>query len=126
MPYFTLHRDYILRTMKGHSIGFTKGKPAWVPPICIQDAVSIGAIPVDGEDVNVLAAEAKVAEEITPTEREKRLFKAFDQLLITSERSDFTASGLPHIKKLEEMVEFEVTSKERDTAWQAYNAAKAE
>lgn len=124
MPMFTLHRDYILRTDKGHSISFKKGAPVWVPPICIHDVVAIGGVAVDGQ-VDVIGEEVKPVPVLAPDEREKQLFKAFDTLIATSKRGDFTASGLPHIKKLEELVGFEVSNSERDLAWLAFSTAKA-
>lgn len=125
MPLFTLHRNFILRTTKGHTISFTKGEPVWVPPMCVPDAVAIGAVAVDG-DVDVLGEEAAPAAQLSGEEREKKLFAAFDTMLNRTERTDFTASGLPHVKKLTDMVGFEVTNRERDAAWQAYTQSKAE
>jgi hypothetical protein len=56
MPEFTLHRNFVLRTTKGHAINFRKGKPTYVPPTCVPDAVAIGAQALDG-DVDVLGEE---------------------------------------------------------------------
>lgn len=124
MPFFTLHRNYILRTTKGHSIEFKKGEPAWVPPLCVSDAVAIGA--VSEEDVDVIGEEEKPVVTISVEDRQAKLFAAFDSLLARNERGDFTASGLPHVKKLEAIVDFEVSNRERDELWQQYSAAKAE
>lgn len=124
MPFFSLHRNHILRTTKGHTIEFKKGVPVWVPPMCVPDAVAIGA--VSDEEVDVLGEEAKPVVTIPPEERKVKLFEAFDSLLNRNERGDFTASGLPHVKKLEALVGFEVSNRERDTVWQEYSQAKAE
>jgi len=123
MPNFTLHRNHILRTTKGHSIQFLKGQPAWVPPECIEDAFAIGAVTEDG--VDVLGAEAQPAQALSPAQRKTKLFEAFDTMCNKSEREDFTASGLPHCKKLQGMVGFEVPTKERDEIWQVYTQTKA-
>lgn len=125
MPLFTLHRNHVLRTTKGHSIGFAKGQPTWVPPTCVPDAVAIGAVAVDG-DVDVLGDEAPAAVVLTPEERQAKLFEAFEAMLVRNERSDFTASGLPSDKRLSEMVGFDVPRRERDAAWQAFSASRAE
>jgi hypothetical protein len=119
MPMFTLHRSFILRTTKGHSIGFVKGVPSWVPPICIEDAVAIGAQPVE-EGVSVLPPENAPVVELTPEQREQKLFKAFELLLARNERGDFTASNQPHCKKLTAIVDFEVPIPERDEAWRKF------
>lgn len=124
MPYFTLHRNFTLRTTKGHTVTFIKDEPVWVPPMCVPDAVAIGAVSQD--NVDVLGAEEQPVVFLSPEEREAKLFAAFDTMLNRSERSDFTASGAPHIKKLSRLCEFEVTNRERDAAWQAYSLKQAE
>lgn len=125
MPFFTLHRNFTLRTTKGHAIAFVKGEPTWVPPMCVPDAVAIGAVPKDG-DVDVLGEEAAPVAQLSGEERESKLFAAFETMLNRTERTDFTASGLPHTKRLSDMVGFDVTNRERDAAWQAYTQSKAE
>lgn len=125
MPFFTLHRTHTLRTTKGHTISFVKGEPAWVPPMCVPDAVAIGAVAQD-EAVDVLGEEKAPPVQLNADERQAKLFAAFETMLSRTERSDFTASGLPHAKKLTEMVGFDVGNRERDSAWQAYTQAKAE
>lgn len=119
MPHFTLHRNFILRTTKGHTISFVKDEPTWVPPACVPDAVAIGA--VSDTQVDVLGDEDKPVVTLTPDQRQDKLFKAFETLLERSERGDFTGSGLPHPRKLSELCGFEVSNRERDAAWQAYN-----
>lgn len=126
MPYFTLHRDYILRTNKGHSIEFRKGEKAWVPPMCVPDVVAIGAVSEVKEDGDILPADQAPVRFIEGSEREAVIHAAFEKLIARNERGDFTASGLPHVKKVEDIVGFEVTNKERDAAWMAFTAAKAE
>lgn len=118
MPLFTLHRDFVLRTTKGHSIGFTKGQPVWVPPVCVPDAVAIGAVAVD-EEVDVLGEE-KVVIPMTPQEREQKIFDAFTTMMARQERTDFGANGLPNAKKLSEAVGFDVGNRERDEMWRKF------
>lgn len=115
MPYFTLHRTHVLRTTKGHSIGFVKGERTWVPPVCVPDAVAIGAVPEE-EGVDVIGEE-KVQIDLSPEERKAKLFAAFKTLLDRNTRGDFGANGLPTTRRLEELVGFEVTNKERDATW---------
>lgn len=124
MPYFTLHRNYVLRTTKGATIEFKKGEPAWVPPACVPDAVGIGA--VSSDDVDVLGEDAVPVVTISPEERQIKLTEAFNILVNRNERGDFTASGLPHVKKLGELLGFEVSNRERDAAWQAYQGSLAD
>jgi hypothetical protein len=119
MSMFTLHRNFTLRTTKGHSIKFEKGVPTWVPPICEPDVVAIGAIPTAG-DVDVLPPEGGPKRELTPAEREAKLFEAFAVLVARNERGDFTASNQPHIKKLQAITDFEIAIPERDEAWRKF------
>lgn len=119
MPLFTLHRNHTLRTMKGLSFQFVKGEPLFIPPHCVPDAVAIGAVPVD-ESVDVIEKEYLPPPPMTMEERETKIFAAFDQLIARQDRGDFTASGLPHVKKLYDILGFELSNKERDAAWQDY------
>lgn len=122
MPFFTLHRNFALRTTKGFTVNFVKGQPTWVPPMCVPDAVAIGA--VSDETVDVLGEEEKPVVHLSPEERTQKLYEAFETLLARNQRGDFTASGLPHNRKIEELVNFDITNKERDTAWLAFTQAR--
>lgn len=119
MPKFTLHRDHLLRTTKGHTIRFEKDKPTYVPPVCIEDAVSIGAQAVNAKDGDIIPEE-KVEVVLTQKERMTKIAEAFEVMVKRQERNDFTGNGLPNAKKLEALVGFEVHSKERDSAWKAF------
>ena len=125
MPLFTLHRNHLMRTTKGHAIKFEKGKPVHVPPICVNDAVAIGAIAVDG-DVDVLGEEEEVAIQLTPAERKAAIFGAFRTMAGREIREDFTASGVPNAKRMPPLTGFEVTSKERDKCWLEFRATEQE
>lgn len=120
MPLFTLHRNYILNTTKGHSIRFTKGKPVNVPPICIEDVVAIGAQAVNAEDGDILGEEEKVQPSMTADERKAKVFEAFGIMKTRNERGDFTASGLPNNKRMPSLLGFEITNQERDRMWQEF------
>ena len=119
MPLFTLHRDHILRTTKGHTIRFEAGEPSWIPPAVVPDAVAIGAIPV-GERVDVLEEEKTEATPLTSQQREEELMAAIKQLASRNGRGDFTASGLPNSRRLQVLTGFEIINKERDAAWMLY------
>lgn len=121
MPQFTLHRNYVLRTTKGHTIKFVKGKPTHVPPVIVADAVAIGAVAVNG-DVDVLGEEVEAPTPLSSAERKAAVFAAFDSMKARDERMDFTASGLPNAKRMFPLTGFEVTSTERDTYWLEYRA----
>lgn len=126
MPLFTLHRNYVLRTTKGHTIGFKKGEPTHVPPPCVDDAVGIGAIPVDPKDGDVLGDEVVPQPSLSPSERKAKVFEAFGIMKMRNERGDFTASGIPNAKRLPALLGFELTSKERDAYWMEYRTGEME
>lgn len=127
MPQFTLHRNYVLRTTKGHQIRFIKGKPTNVPPVCVPDAIAIGAQAVEGEKVkDVLGEEKKAAPSLTPEQRKAKVFEAFGIMKTRGERNDFTASGIPNAKRLPALTGFELTPQERDSYWQEYREAEQE
>lgn len=124
MPYFKLHRTHALRTTKGHTIQFVKGESVWVPPICVPDAVAIGAI--SDVDVDVIDDEPKPVVQMTPDERKAKIIAAFETLIERNARGDFSASGAPNTRKLEELCGFEVPNRERDAVWMAYTNEQAE
>lgn len=117
MPYFTLHRNFTLRTTKSHVIRFQKDEKVWVPPVCVPDAVAVGAQPVDDDTVDVIGEEPKVMPALTPAQRKEKMFDAFKLMIARNERNDFTASGSPNAKKLVPLVGFDMSTKERDEAW---------
>lgn len=124
MPFFTLHRNHILRTTKGFTVEFIKGEKTWVPPAVVPEAVAIGA--VSEEAVEVIESEIQPVSSISPEDREKAIFEGFETLLARNDRGDFTASGLPHAKKLSDLCGFEVGNRERDAAWMVFTQNKAE
>lgn len=124
MPWFTLHRNYALSTTKGHSVNFVKGVRTWVPAGIVPEAVAIGAIPE--EPVDVLGAEARQESIPSGEARKKLAFEAFEKLVLRSGRGDFTASGQPHPRKLEEILGFDMPQKERELLWQEYHLMKSD
>jgi hypothetical protein len=122
MPWFTLHRNYLLSTTKGHSVNFYKGVRTWVPAGIVPEAMAIGAIPE--ESVDVLGPEEQETPAISPEQREKTIFAAFEKLVLRAGRGDFSASGHPHPRKLEEILGFDMPQRERELLWQKYNDMK--
>ena len=129
MPWFTLHKTVLMSTTTGHGVNFKKGEAVWVPHVCVQQALSLGAQPVDPEvleSVEVPNTPPPAPVLLTPDQKQKAFFDAFEKLLLRSARGDFTASGLPHIKQLEPLIGFPVSQPERDDYWTKYNESKQE
>lgn len=124
MPYFTLNRNYALSTTKGHSVNFKKGERTWVPLGIVAEAIAIGATPE--EPIDVLPPDTPERKQIADAELKEKAFAAFEKMLLRNNRGDFSASGTPNPKKLEEMVGVDIPQKHRDALWIEYNAKKAE
>lgn len=124
MPEFVLSRNYTLRTLHGHTINFVKGEPIHVPPVCIHDALTIGAVPVDGP-MDILDPEQTPAPELSLDERQAALLTAFKMLEERNGRTDFSGQGLPNKAALEKIVEFSVEKREFEPLWAAYVAEKS-
>ena len=126
MPWFSLHRTYSMSTTAGHIIEFKKGEATWVPNVCVPMAIAIGAIPSVplGAELDPIPPAPAPSVSLTPEERQAKYFEAFEVIVGRGRRDDFLASGLPHIKKVEEGVGFQVSAAERDEMWQKYNDTK--
>lgn len=118
---FVMQRDRVVGGTSGHFINFKKGEPVFVPKEMWAEVQGFGAVPQGDlpEDEVV-----KVAPPLDATEREAAYFAAFEKLIERNERGDFTASGLPNAKMLENFLDFTVVNKERDIMWDKYNEAK--
>ncbi len=119
MPLFVLHRDYTHRSLLGRSIEFKKGVNTHVPPELVKEAVSIGAVRADGAPVDVLDPEKIAALVPVGTEREDLICAAFDDLIATNTRADFTGNGMPSLKAMQRTLGFEVDRREIDMLWHA-------
>ncbi len=123
-----LGRKHVLATTKGHTIRFEKGEPTFVPPICVPDAIAVGAQPIEGEPVPSLIPDDVVVNTgpVDATEREKELQGAIEKLVRANSRKDFTAAGLPSTDAMTRVLGYDVSGAERNTAWQLYSNLKAQ
>lgn len=116
-----LNRNYVLTTTKGHSVEFVKGVPTHVPPAIYQEALSIGAMPPDGEEPQI---EEKVVLDnapADPAERAPLIMEAIERLVAANARDDFTAAGSPSVSAVTRETGFKVQGKEIATVWAAYH-----
>lgn len=118
---FTLNRNKVVTSTKGHTIEFIKDVPVRVPPEMHSEVMAIGAIPCDELPVE---DEVKTAEPNDPTERKNLIKRTMEQLVIRDKREDFTASGLPDVRALKELMGFGINHKERDALWAELQAEK--
>ena len=120
-----LNRNYVLTTTKGHSVAFEKGLPTHVPPAIYQEALTIGAIPPDGEDPHVEDVVKTDNAPSNPAERAPLILDAIEKLVAENARDNFTAAGSPTVDAVAKAVGFKVQSKEIATVWQQYHDKQA-
>lgn len=125
LPKLVLNRDYVLTTLKGHTISFVKGEPTHVPTAVYADAIAIGAQPADGSDPDVLKEENKRTIPNDPSERNPLILAAILKIVEGNERKDFTAAGSPTVKAVERELGFDVDAREIAGMWQEYHDKKA-
>ena len=125
MPNYVLNRNYLLRTLAG-CVAFEKGVPTWVTPEMQKDALAIGAERADGVSEDVLSDEKTVPASPVGSERNDILFTAFQMLVERNESKDFTGAGVPTVKAVEKIVDFDVDRNEVVALWAEFKVAKAE
>ena len=125
MPLYTLNRDYTLRTVDG-VISFTKGEPTWVTQAMVRHAVSIGAEPKGGDKPELINSAVSTKPALSHDERRTMIFLAFEQIESVNDTKDFTGAGVPTVKAVEKLTEFDVDRVEITEAWAEYRASKAE
>ena len=118
MPNYVLNRDYTHRSLYGHSIGFEKNQPVWVPPGPIEvEVVRIGAEKVDGDNPDVIDAEKPVKVALGYDELEALVREAFVEIIKTNNSKDFTGAGVPTVKAVEKATGEDVDSKFVAEVW---------
>lgn len=125
MPYYILNRTYNLHTTLG-GVSFVKGEPAWVIPPLEKAVISIGAVRAEGETPEIIedAPPPKIAP--TGSDRNDSIFTAFQIIMDRNEAKDFTAAGVPTIKAVEKLTEFDVDRTEIIELWGEFKVMQAE
>jgi hypothetical protein len=121
-----LNRNHVLSTLTGHTVGFVKGEPVFVPKVAIREAVAIGATPADGSDVDILEDKKESYEPFDLSERAGLIMEAILLLVERNDREDFTAAGAPRADAISKEVGFRVQAKEFAPVWQRYHDELAE
>ncbi|MGH8567068.1 MAG: hypothetical protein ACREXU_03395, partial [Gammaproteobacteria bacterium] len=125
MPQMVMQRKFTVRSTKGHTIAFEKGAPVYVVPEMIEEVMTYGALPAEGE---VLPVYEEPAEAPAPegAAREQAVLDAIAKLVRANKRNDFGASGRPKSTAIMKLVGFDVAERERDTVWEKFTAQQAE
>jgi hypothetical protein len=124
MPDFVLNRNHTHRSTNGHVITFVKGQPTFVPPVCVKEVAAFGAEPTEGERPDLLDDLPPEVVPLTGAERDGAIARAFEILRGRNNRGDFTGQGRPNPRALRDLTGFEVETRERDTAWEKFQAAR--
>ena len=120
-----MHRNRIVRTLSGHTIGFKKGEPISVPDVAVKECLAVGAILANGEELpeSVIDSDEPKVVDIpkTPQERRKRIEKLFKEMVADPEphRTHFTASGRPRSNWVSSTLGFDVPAQEIEEVWMA-------
>jgi len=119
---YVANRNVTISTATGHALSFKKDVPQLVPPIMRQELLQHGILPVNGD----LPIEKEKDEEALPPigdERTEAIDGAIRRLVDENDRASFGASGVPHVRAIEDIIGYDINAKERDEAWKRHNAA---
>ena len=124
MAEYVLNRNFVLRSMTGHSVNFVKNVPTFVPALIEREARGIGAERVDGANPDMLDPETTEVAPLSHDERAEQIRTAFALLTERNDSKDFTGAGVPSVKAVEKLVDFDVDRNEVVALWQAYRAGE--
>lgn len=124
MAEYVLNRNFVLRSMTGHSVNFVKNVPTFVPSLIEREARGIGAERVDGANPDMLDPETPEVAPLSHDERAEQIRTAFALLTERNDSKDFTGAGVPSVKAVEKLVDFDVDRNEVVALWQAYRAGE--
>lgn len=111
-------RNVTLRTLSGYCVKFKKNEPAMVPMNCVEEAMAIGAVPVEPKDIE--PEEPKFTPEPVGLEREEAIMTAMDMLVEENARNKFTAGGKPTRAAMRDALGFEIDNREINQMWSKY------
>ena len=86
MAEYVLNRNFVLRSMTGHSVNFVKNVPTFVPALIEREARGIGAERVDGANPDMLDPETPEVAPLSHDERAEQIRTAFALLLSATTR----------------------------------------
>ena len=124
MAEYVLNRNFVLRSVTGHSVNFVKNVPTFVPALIEREARGIGAERVDGANPDMLDPESPEVAPLSHDERAEQIRTAFALLTERNDSKDFTGAGVPSVKAVEKLVDFDVDRNEVVALWQAYRAGE--
>jgi hypothetical protein len=112
-----------LASTLGHVIVFKKGEEIEVPDIIVREAVELGAEFVEDGARDEIFNEPK-GEPVTPvnpSERQEAVLAAIAAIEQKNDRDDFTATGNPTLKAIQEQTGFKIDKGELIQAMKTRN-----
>lgn len=123
MAEYVLNRNFVLRSMTGHSVNFVKNVPTFVPALSssVRHAASAQSAST-GPTPDMLDPETPEVAPLSHDERAEQIRTAFALLTERNDSKDFTGAGVPSVKAVEKLVDFDADRNEVVALWQAYRA----
>lgn len=117
MTWVVSNRNYTLRTTLAHTIFFAAGKPTRCPNSVLDQAIAVGIIPCDQADMPSDGLDGVLPVEATGSARIQQIRTVIEALMRRNGRNDFTASGLPNIKVVNEALQYRIDITELGKVW---------
>ena len=117
-----LNRKYRLASTLGHVIVFNKGEVVEVPEIIVREAVDIGAEFVEADERDEVYKEPEApSQPVSPGDRHDAIRVAVDAIMKDNSRDEFTATGNPTLKAVQERTGFKIDKGELAAVLKARN-----
>jgi len=111
-----------IASLSGQSVWFEAGVAQEVPPLIVDECIAAGAYPVGKQpQINKSVAEpaplAVEMDEVSEEDRAMEIAAAIEQLMNKGDDKAFSKNGEPRVRSIEKILGYDITSKQRDTAW---------
>lgn len=121
MPMMILNRNHMLCVGVG-TVTFVKGEPVFVPDYMVPGAMAAGALPSDAKEKAAVEKAIEVAEtkpEPVGSVREQQIKAVMIEIRDVNNPEEFTATGIPNDGAVTARLGFQISKKERETAWKS-------
>lgn len=118
-------RNFTLATTKGHVIRFYKGISKCIPNTILEDALAVGIVPVDPNDLPTEQEDGILPQAARGTERVRQIREVIEALMKRNQRGDFAASGVPSIVVVSDALGYKVDQSEVTRVWGTIRQEKA-
>jgi hypothetical protein len=120
-------RNFTLRSTSGHILHFQADEPRLVPDACVDEALSVNIIPVEGNapESDGPAPKTLRINAMSRELREALLLHSIDELYREGNAKDFDGGARPKTNAISERAGLDVTATERSKLWDKYRDLKA-